>query len=109
MGDASSLLGVELVESQGMWQIVAGCPNEHVAPFDFVRFQGQHVQEQVVVVKAPFGKRNEIPISDRGWIYLERFCSMIKIAMLDEEDTDRTVFSNSEEVLGQIKDGGKRL
>ena len=29
--------------------------------------------------KSPMGKVNQIPTEERGWIYLERFCSMVKV------------------------------
>lgn len=56
-----------------------------------------------------FGNRNEIPTGDRGWIYLERFVSMVKAAMVDESEFERVCFSNSPAVLEQIRAGGARL
>lgn len=58
---------------------------------------------------APFGRKNEIPAGEKGWVYLERFCSMIKVAMVDEAEHGRVVFSNSPAVLDQIFRGGAAL
>jgi len=64
---------------------------------------------EVVVQRAPYGKRNRVPPDERGWVYLERFCSMVKVAMVDESEIDRVVFSNSQEVITQIQKGGAKL
>jgi len=62
-----------------------------------------------LIERAPFGTRNLCPAGERGWIYLERFCSMIKVAMVDESEIHRVIFSNSEEILNQIRAGGMKL
>jgi len=62
-----------------------------------------------LVQHAPFGSLNSSLASERGWIYLERFCSMIKVAMVDESEIDRVAFSNSPEILSQIRAGGMKL
>lgn len=38
----------------------------------------------VDIERHPYGNRNTIPAGSRGWVYLERFCSMLKVAMLNE-------------------------
>jgi len=63
----------------------------------------------VVLERAPFGKRNSVPAGQRGWVYLERFCSMVKIAMVDESEINRVVFSDSPETIAQILKGGTEL
>jgi len=63
----------------------------------------------VVVRKAPFGVRNEVPAGRRGWIYLERFCSMVKLAMVNKDDREKAVFSNNPAVLEEIYAGSDKL
>ena len=48
--------------------------------------------------RSPFGLRNTIPSDDRGWIFLERFTTMVRCAMLPPEAFDSVVFSNSKAV-----------
>ena len=58
---------------------------------------------------SPFGIQSRTPASEKGWIYLERFVSMVKIAMVPEEHGPKIVFSNSQHVLQQILEGGQRM
>jgi len=67
------------------------------------------VPVDVLVRRSPFGVPNHTPLNDRGWIYLERFISMVKVAMVDETEANRVVFSNSPDVLAQIYEGGNEL
>jgi hypothetical protein len=60
-----------------------------------------------------FGRPSTTPASERGWIYLERFIAMIKVAMTPE-NTDASVhapvvLSNSPSLLDEIVDGGRKL
>eukprot|EP00931_Biecheleriopsis_adriatica_P002085 TRINITY_DN10273_c0_g1_i1.p1 TRINITY_DN10273_c0_g1~~TRINITY_DN10273_c0_g1_i1.p1 ORF type:complete len:881 (-),score=151.19 TRINITY_DN10273_c0_g1_i1:147-2789(-) len=55
------------------------------------------------------GRPNKVPVCDRGWIYLERFASMVKGSMVNESDFDRICFSNSQAVLEEIRSGSNRL
>jgi len=59
--------------------------------------------------RLPFGKQNRIPAGERGWVYLERFLTMVKGAMVDEEDFGKVCFSNSPAALEQIRDGSALL
>jgi len=63
----------------------------------------------VMISRSPMGNRNQVAAGDRGWVYLERFVSMVKLAMGEPEDFERVCFSNSSVVLQQILDGGSRL
>jgi len=63
----------------------------------------------VVIRKAPYGVRNEVPAGTRGWIFLERFCSMVKVAMLNDDNKANVVFSNNPAVLQEIFAGGAKL
>lgn len=60
-----------------------------------------------------FGRASTTPASERGWIYLERFVAMIKVAMtpevLDGAAQEHVVYSNSPSVLKEIEDGGQQL
>jgi len=81
--------------------------------YDFEEARRSALQQKVTPIaqlkRSPFGETNSCPAGDRGWIYLERFCSMIKVAMLDESESDHVIFSNSAEVLAQIGEGGQKL
>lgn len=67
-------------------------------------------ERQVVRVKrAPFGQRNISSANVRGWIFLERFASMVKAAMVHESQATRVAFSNSQAVLDEIFEGARRL
>lgn len=58
---------------------------------------------------AQFGKRNTLSANVKGWIYLERFASMVKVAMTHESQIDGLVFTNSDVIREQIFSGGARL
>jgi len=58
--------------------------------------------------REPFGRRNLCPAGMRGWIFLERFCSMIKMAMVDC-GLAAVAFSNSEAIMAQLHEGSARL
>jgi len=62
----------------------------------------------VKFARLPFGRINPIASSDRGWIFLERFVSMIKVAM-DPHGDDGVIGSNSTVVAAEIHDGAARL
>lgn len=57
----------------------------------------------------PFGRVNEIAASARGWVYLERFISMVKCSMLEAENAMNIVASDSEVILEQIRTGANVL
>lgn len=61
------------------------------------------------IQKAPYGRRNLLPAAERGWIYLERFIAMVKVAMSGEGEEDKMVFSNSATLFEEIRVGGDRL
>merc|ERR1719330_534207 len=58
---------------------------------------------------AQFGKRNTLSANVKGWIYLERFASMVKVAMTHKSQIDGLVFTNSDVIRAQIFSGGERL
>ena len=55
------------------------------------------------------GKSNQTPAHDRGWVFLERFVTMVKGAMVDETEFERVWFSNSPVITQQIKEGSAKL
>eukprot|EP00930_Biecheleria_cincta_P047340 TRINITY_DN32798_c0_g1_i1.p1 TRINITY_DN32798_c0_g1~~TRINITY_DN32798_c0_g1_i1.p1 ORF type:complete len:533 (-),score=77.02 TRINITY_DN32798_c0_g1_i1:114-1655(-) len=107
----------------------AGLPKGKVSALDFLlRINGKPVTStanvakelftagrpelaRVEVAKAPFGKRNTTPAATRGWIYLERFIAMVKVAMMtvESEAEHHFIFSDSETLLEEIRSGGKEL
>ena len=64
---------------------------------------------EVRYLKRPFGKANLIPVDDRGWVYLERFITMLKAAMIDEDVFDSKVITNTEGTRTILFDGAKRM
>ena len=40
------------------------------------------------VLRSPFGKPNKKVVADRGSLFLERFITMVKMAMLGETESD---------------------
>jgi len=48
-------------------------------------------------LKRPFGRVNPIPAELRGWIFLERFITMLKAAMISPEAFEDVIFANSQE------------
>lgn len=62
-----------------------------------------------------FGRRATTPACERGWIYLERFIAMVKVAMTREPDDTGAplpppvVLSNCPKLLQSILEGGEKL
>ena len=134
----TDLLTAQLREVKGSVQVVQQS-NEAAAtePFCFVRKIGskdvtslKDVQEvlstmrsqcgiwapcdarehaSMTIENTPFGIQNRTPASEKGWVYLERFVSMVKIAMVPEDQSRKMVFSNSGKVLEQILQGGQKM
>jgi hypothetical protein len=65
--------------------------------------------EQVELLKAPFGLKSLTNPAERGWIYLERFIAMVRVAMSTEEEAKRVVFSESPSLLSEIHAQGQTL
>lgn len=125
--DAADLEGVRLVQTGHFLQVWShGKPK--VRLFDVVRTCGgkerplaEDIESMRRAAKAEgracpvdlgrsaFGIPNKTPTGDRGWVYLERFVSMVKAAMVDESDFGRVCLSNSPAVLAQIREGSMRL
>eukprot|EP00929_Paragymnodinium_shiwhaense_P075953 TRINITY_DN3892_c0_g1_i1.p1 TRINITY_DN3892_c0_g1~~TRINITY_DN3892_c0_g1_i1.p1 ORF type:complete len:1014 (+),score=189.47 TRINITY_DN3892_c0_g1_i1:49-3090(+) len=66
-------------------------------------------QHRVKLRRQPYGVVNETPIHERGWVFLERFITMVKCGMLDPEQASEVVLSNSPAILEQIRQGADRL
>ena len=47
-------------------------------------------------LRRPFGRVNIIPVEERGWVYLERFITMVKMAMIEHDQIGNCVFANSD-------------
>ena len=60
-------------------------------------------------LKRPFGRINPIPAEERGWIFLERFITMLKAAMISAEAFDDVIFTNSQETRQTLLDGALLL
>ncbi len=69
-----------------------------------------HCQHGVVqYLRRPFGVINPIQVQDRGWVYLERFITMLKMAMIDEHQYNQCIFTNSDSTTTLLQDGAQRL
>lgn len=64
---------------------------------------------RVKLCRYPFGRVNRIPADSRGWVFLERFITMVKCAMLEEAAAMSVVLTNSPQIRGQILTGARRL
>lgn len=63
----------------------------------------------VTLRRAPMGKQNRIPPGERGWVFCERFLTMVKVAMSEETNFDKICVSNCEEIKNQIREGSRQL
>lgn len=61
------------------------------------------------LTSANYGKRNMLKADVKGWIYLERFASMVKVAMTHRSQAAGLVFTNSDSIREQIYAGAERL
>jgi len=75
---------------------------------DFVSDPGMKMC-QVKLKRYPFGRPNRTSPHLRGWIFLERFMSMVKCAMLDSSQFDDVVFCTCDIIKDQIREGAQRL
>eukprot|EP00931_Biecheleriopsis_adriatica_P119977 TRINITY_DN9512_c0_g1_i1.p1 TRINITY_DN9512_c0_g1~~TRINITY_DN9512_c0_g1_i1.p1 ORF type:complete len:873 (-),score=155.93 TRINITY_DN9512_c0_g1_i1:58-2676(-) len=128
--DASDLAGVKLVKLGPSIQIFCQ-DNSKLKLFDIIVSVDGELADHTLDVKDlqkkidtamtkgmacpvelrrhPMGKPNQIPTEDRGWVYLERFASMVKAAMVNESEFYQVCFSNSAKVLEEIRIGSCRL
>lgn len=72
-----------------------------------------HTSDQCSVAwqlkRLPYGQRSDTPSHERGWIFLERFITMTKVALLDESVASKTVITNSRRISEQINHGADQL
>mmetsp|Transcript_99805 Transcript_99805/g.251756 ORF Transcript_99805/g.251756 Transcript_99805/m.251756 type:complete len:849 (-) Transcript_99805:164-2710(-) len=59
--------------------------------------------------RAPFGVWSSLSADQKGWVYLERFASMVKGAMVHEDHIHTVAFATSERLLEELHDGSVRL
>ncbi len=73
----------------------AASRSQHAEPFDIVvNVNGEPLDgmkttrgvEKVELLKAPFGLKSLTKPGERGWIYLERFIAVVKVAMSSEDE-----------------------
>ena len=60
-------------------------------------------------LKRPYGKTNAVPLEERGWVFLERFITMLKAAMLNDDDFAKVVFTNCDATRTLLREGAQRL
>mmetsp|Transcript_155816 Transcript_155816/g.498008 ORF Transcript_155816/g.498008 Transcript_155816/m.498008 type:complete len:1047 (+) Transcript_155816:108-3248(+) len=63
----------------------------------------------VLMRRCPHGIQNNSPVMQRGWVFLERFVSMVKCAMVPASQMQSVAFSDNRETLYEIFDGGRKL
>lgn len=125
--DAAQISGASLSQVGLQVQVTGLLEHEVVRDFDLIMQVGSGSAEMLVTVldvskavqsdvpcellmrRSPYGVPNTTPMDDRGWVYLERFVSMVKVAMVDETQAGRVVFSNNPRVIDQILEGGSVL
>jgi len=73
------------------------------------RLLAQSPLAEVTLERHRYGLPNVVDCSDRGWIYLERFITMVVVAMLKEENFEDTVTTNSVETFQEIHAGAQFL
>ena len=56
----------------------------------------------VELQRYPYGRVNEIPADERGWIFLERFITAVKCATLDKDTAANVVVTRSPRISAQI-------
>ena len=71
--------------------------------------QDLHKECIVTLCRYPFGRINRIHPDNRGWIFLERFITMVKCAMLDSVSAAEVIITSSESLLAYIQEGADRL
>jgi len=64
---------------------------------------------QVELEQHPFGRQNEVPAGERGWMFFERFVTMVKCAMLEEAMCGDVFITGSEEIRTELLEGAGRL
>ncbi|CAE7220416.1 rab13, partial [Symbiodinium pilosum] len=71
-----------------------------------------HVEEKdqvVEMLKQPFGYRIEVEPTHQGRTYFDRFISIVKVALMEENAAHEVIFANSADVKNDILKGGARL
>lgn len=63
----------------------------------------------VEFLRRPFGVANRTSPDERGWVFLERFTTMLKVATAPEGHLESLMVTNSNHIRREIRDGAKRL
>lgn len=67
-------------------------------------------KDQVVeMLKQPFGYRIEVEPTHQGRTYFDRFISIVKVALMEENAAHEMIFANNADVKNDILKGGARL
>ena len=105
MIQVSGLHGGKALGGLTAFDILCEVDGQHVSRVD-------QINNQVALVRYlrwPYGKTNPIPTDVRGWVYLERFITMLKAAMIDHDAFDHIIFTNSEDTKQVLRNGGNGL
>ena len=59
--------------------------------------------------RAPYGLRNQVPAERRGWVFLERFITSVKMAMVQPEEERLIAFTTTEALFEELQAGASLL
>mmetsp|Transcript_50120 Transcript_50120/g.161112 ORF Transcript_50120/g.161112 Transcript_50120/m.161112 type:complete len:104 (-) Transcript_50120:1678-1989(-) len=61
------------------------------------------------MTRAPFGTWSSLSPEEKGWVFFERFVSMVKGAMTHEDQARNVAFATSEALSKELKEGSDML
>jgi hypothetical protein len=73
-----------------------------VKPSDLEILKSTLKEIEISFLKRPFGRPNQIPPDERGWLYAERITIAIKVATAGQHRFDDIVWSNNENLRTKI-------
>ncbi|CAK9024316.1 Ankyrin repeat domain-containing protein 46 [Durusdinium trenchii] len=71
--------------------------------------RGDAEDRVVEMIRLPFGYRIEAEPTQQGRTYFDRFISIVKVALMEENAAHEVIFANSADVKRDILNGGARL
>ena len=74
-----------------------------------IRLRACQGESLVGYLRRCFGIENLTPVDERGWVFLERFITMIKLAMSNDQNRARLLVSNLEDTRKEIYEGAEVL
>ena len=131
VGGFVQVTGSETVPDFSVVRSIGGAGVWSLADVEKAKAANAPADTPVVCQACPLGLRNVAEGNDRGWLHLERFCSMVKVAMCEGEGEKdglggggggggggaadgaaavaRAAFATDANVLREIRVGGRKL